>query len=236
MTWPSARPSRRPSIGSEINDTLYGGAYKVASSAIASVTPYYVDLSSDLAYDPDGAKKLLDAAGWVAGSDGVRAKDGVKLAPKVIFTAGSTAGATQADLELIQQQLARIGIAIQLVPVTAAQYTDYIADIKNATYDFLTGSGPSKDSNFLVGLFKNTNPALGGADQPELEAAANAVGQAADEASRAQQTENLQRLLVTKGYWIPVREQTFAVGVADSVHGFRFDSYGQPVFVDTWVS
>jgi len=30
-------------------------------------------------YDPEGAKKLLEDAGWVAGSDGIREKDGKKL-------------------------------------------------------------------------------------------------------------------------------------------------------------
>jgi peptide/nickel transport system substrate-binding protein len=36
--------------------------------------------------DVERAKKLLDEAGWKVGSDGIREKDGVKLAPKVLFT------------------------------------------------------------------------------------------------------------------------------------------------------
>ncbi|MBI3733481.1 MAG: peptide ABC transporter substrate-binding protein, partial [Chloroflexi bacterium] len=32
-------------------------------------------------YDPDKAKKLLDAAGWVAGADGIRVSKGAKVAP-----------------------------------------------------------------------------------------------------------------------------------------------------------
>src|SRR4029453_17040016 len=36
--------------------------------------------------DIERAKKLLDEAGWKMGSDGIREKDGVKLAPKVYFT------------------------------------------------------------------------------------------------------------------------------------------------------
>src|SRR5262249_11806141 len=36
--------------------------------------------------DVERAKKLLDEAGWKVGSDGIREKDGMKLAPKVYFT------------------------------------------------------------------------------------------------------------------------------------------------------
>ena len=38
--------------------------------------------------DVEAANAILDAAGWMPGSDGVRAKDGVKLA----FTVGTTSG------------------------------------------------------------------------------------------------------------------------------------------------
>jgi len=36
--------------------------------------------------DVERAKKLLDEAGWKVGADGIREKDGMKLAPKVYFT------------------------------------------------------------------------------------------------------------------------------------------------------
>jgi peptide/nickel transport system substrate-binding protein len=40
-------------------------------------------------YDPDKAASLLDEAGWVAGSDGIREKDGQKLSFKVMYGSGS---------------------------------------------------------------------------------------------------------------------------------------------------
>ena len=36
--------------------------------------------------DVERAKKLLDDAGWKVGSDGIREKDGMKLAPRVLYT------------------------------------------------------------------------------------------------------------------------------------------------------
>ncbi len=39
--------------------------------------------------DIERAKKLLDEAGWKPGADGIREKDGEKLAPKVYYTANA---------------------------------------------------------------------------------------------------------------------------------------------------
>ncbi len=60
------------------------------------------------------AKKLLDEAGWKLGADGIREKDGVKLAPKVYFTARSPTRRRVA--EAIQGYLRKIGIDWQLQP------------------------------------------------------------------------------------------------------------------------
>ncbi|QDZ43174.1 ABC transporter family substrate-binding protein [Corynebacterium sp. sy039] len=46
---------------------------------------YYEDNFSEVAgYDPEKSKKLLDEAGWVEGSDGIREKDGEKLALRYV--------------------------------------------------------------------------------------------------------------------------------------------------------
>lgn len=55
-------------------------------------------------HDLSAAKSALDAAGWKAGSDGVRTKDGKKLSLTVIY--GTQLGPTEASAaELIQQTL-----------------------------------------------------------------------------------------------------------------------------------
>jgi peptide/nickel transport system substrate-binding protein len=58
--------------------------------------------------DVDAANAILDAAGWVRGSDGVRAKDGVRLA----FTMGTTPDNQARVLaqQIIQAQMKKLGI------------------------------------------------------------------------------------------------------------------------------
>lgn len=218
----------------EIRDTLFSDRYNVPTSAIASNTPLWEDESDYLQYQPDEAQTLLADNGWAKGADGVWAKGGQRLAPSIMIITGSSQGATQQELELIQQQLNKVGIAATIKPVTQAEYTALMKNKADGGYDFLTGSGPSKDIDFLVGLFLPTNPALAGSDQPDLTAAATTLNQAATDEDRTSAAGALQELLVRDGYWIPVREQTKAVGIAAGVHGVSIDPYGATILYDSW--
>jgi peptide/nickel transport system substrate-binding protein len=65
------------------------------------------------------ANKLLDQAGWVKGSDGIRAKNGVKLSPLAYGFSGST---WQKLMESVQGDLRKIGVdmRVQLFDATVA--------------------------------------------------------------------------------------------------------------------
>jgi len=78
--------------------------------------------------DPERAKKLLDEAGWKPGADGIREKDGVKLAPKVYYTANANSARVA---EAIQGYLRKIGVHWQLQP-----WDSTIASVKMAEQDY----------------------------------------------------------------------------------------------------
>jgi peptide/nickel transport system substrate-binding protein len=64
----------------EILDSVYGGVGLVADTFLISALPESrVDAKYKISYDPDRSKALLDEAGWKAGADGVRMKDGKPL-------------------------------------------------------------------------------------------------------------------------------------------------------------
>ena len=71
----------------EIAASLIGGMAKCQIDLVN--TPYNNPDLKPFAYDPAKAKQLLDEAGWVVGKDGVRAKDGVRLALEMDTTNGS---------------------------------------------------------------------------------------------------------------------------------------------------
>lgn len=70
-------------------------------------------------YDPEAAKKLLDAAGWVAGSDGIRAKGGQKLS----FTLSSTTAPVRVSTaEVMLQYWKAIGVDAKFQSYSSTQF------------------------------------------------------------------------------------------------------------------
>lgn len=83
--------------------------------------PFYNDPPlQNYPYDPEEAKRLLDQAGWVdSNGDNIRDKDGVALE----LDHGTTIREIRQDVQaVIQQQLAQVGIKVNLSSVDADVY------------------------------------------------------------------------------------------------------------------
>jgi peptide/nickel transport system substrate-binding protein len=93
-----------------IKDTVLSDSYEIAGSVLNHAAPGFVDLSADLAYDPENSKKLLDEAGWTVGADGIREKDGEKL--QVTITSSNNSVVIKPAFELIEQQWRQIGVKL----------------------------------------------------------------------------------------------------------------------------
>lgn len=108
----------RNAIGYAINkDDIVAIAFEgqaiAADELIApDVLGYNADLDSAWPYDPDQAKALLDEAGWVEGSDGIREKDGQKLTTELHFSVGSRF--PEGVSEIVQSNLRDVGFDLVL--------------------------------------------------------------------------------------------------------------------------
>jgi peptide/nickel transport system substrate-binding protein len=104
------------------------------------------------AYDPALANRLLDDAGWVRGSDGIRSRGGVRLAYTIAVIAGST---NLADIALqLQQNLQAVGIDIALKTYPYNAIFSTTGPIFSGTYDlaiYSTTLGWDPDVHFYVG-------------------------------------------------------------------------------------
>ena len=80
--------------------TVYSAKFPVVSSLYDTTTPFFKSQSAKLAFDPAGARQLLNDAGWVPGADGYRVKNGKRLKLTYNLQVTETAG----DV-LIQDQL-----------------------------------------------------------------------------------------------------------------------------------
>ncbi len=74
--------------------------------------PYADPGIKPLPYDPEGAKKLLDEAGWKAGATGIREKGGVKLKLRYATTTREVRKNTQV---IVQQMLKNVGVDVELI-------------------------------------------------------------------------------------------------------------------------
>jgi peptide/nickel transport system substrate-binding protein len=104
-----------------ISEQLYGAGGKPTCN-IVSGPAAYVSTSNDgcLTQDIEGAKALLEGAGWVDGNgDGVREKDGVEL--RILYQT-STNAVRQKTQALVQQWWNEIGVATELKNIDAGVF------------------------------------------------------------------------------------------------------------------
>ena len=74
--------------------------------------PYWDPTIKMVPFDIAQANDLLDKAGWARGADGIRAKDGVKLALQVVSSSGTPD--TNEQIELIRTWWKQIGVSLSL--------------------------------------------------------------------------------------------------------------------------
>ncbi|WP_262107663.1 ABC transporter substrate-binding protein [Arthrobacter sp. Marseille-P9274] len=210
-----------------LKDTVLSDSYEIAGSILNHRAPGFVDLSADLAYDPEKAKSLLDEAGWVAGSDGIREKDGKKL--EVTVTSSNNSVVIKPAFELIEQQWREIGV--KLVN-RAADNTFLATALQDPKVEFFGtrqfaygGLGP------VFGPETNTQTLNADKDLNELFAAERA---AADEAEHGELVAEEQRALVLDKALALVLWDEVQVYGAHSGTQVEFTSGTAPVFQGAW--
>ncbi|EGO65115.1 nickel ABC transporter substrate-binding protein [Acetonema longum] len=101
---------------------ILNGSEDQADTLMSKNAPYCnLDLKT-FAYDPVKAGKLLDEAGWVKGTDGVRAKDGQKCEVTFSYNVQNAQEGTIA--ESIQADLAAVGVKMNILAEEKQAFLD----------------------------------------------------------------------------------------------------------------
>ncbi|HEY4456427.1 MAG TPA: ABC transporter substrate-binding protein [Pseudonocardiaceae bacterium] len=215
----------------QIVNTVLSPYFKPATSILATPTLDYTNLGADLTTDVAGAKTLLDQDGWLPGADGIRAKNGTRLALQLNWF--NTWAPQQSVLELLQQQLKAVGIEVDLKEYSVAQGLEAF---KAGDYDLTFGSTSSPDPDTLRNYY--TTDGLDAARLPagQLQTLLHAQSADGDPAQRAKDVAQAQRLIVGNAYAIPIFESTSTIAESAQVHGVRFDASSHPIFHDATVT
>ncbi|RPE46140.1 peptide/nickel transport system substrate-binding protein [Streptomyces sp. Ag109_O5-1] len=215
---------------SQIADTVFPTGTRPATSVLAHTTPDYSDLSSDLSTDTAKAKSLLDQAGWQAGGDGIRTKDGKRLSLTITWFPNSATN--QPALELVQQQLKAVGIDVVLKQL---QVTQFATTLQSGDFDVVWGNVTRSDPDILRSSFSTRLGNFYHLPASSLDTALSGQAAATDTAKRGKLVAEAQRLLVQNAYYVPVVELQTQLGVSKKVHDLAFDSGSRVQLHDTWI-
>lgn len=213
----------------ELHDVVFDEFRHTPTSVLSSTHPNWIDLSADLAHDSDRARQLLEDAGWVEGANGIYERDGVPLSISIKYSA---TGDTTLN-ELVQLQLRQVGIDLRVEQLTAAEVTE--ARI-SGNWQLLYGNLTRPDGDVLVSAFHPdfaTN--FSASYDEELEELLERQTAELDVAARQELIEQIQHIIVTRGYAFPTTEAAHTVAYRPGVHDVGFQAPWWPTFADTWI-
>ncbi|MGL5437403.1 MAG: nickel ABC transporter substrate-binding protein [Lachnospiraceae bacterium] len=115
-----------------ISDGIFNGLEKPADTLYSTSVPYCNVGLTPYEYNMDTAAAILDEAGWVTGSDGIREKDGQKLVFGLLYCNDRV---TEKNIsEYLQNEYAKIGIQMDIHGEEEQSYRD---NMKSGNFDMV---------------------------------------------------------------------------------------------------
>jgi peptide/nickel transport system substrate-binding protein len=175
------------------------------------------------------AKAILDAKGWVPGSDGIRVKNGQRLTISFLDAQGNREQRLDV-LQLVRRQLLASGVELTLDEETAGTY---LTKIVHDEYDALAGAQYAADPDVLRYMYvPQFRPKLEGTkmNDPQLNQWLIEAAAEADPTRRASLYVQAQQRIIDQVYAIPIYILRYNVALAASVQGVALDAHGFPVY------
>jgi peptide/nickel transport system substrate-binding protein len=219
----------------EIVTTLFEGglAQACATPLPPSVPGYSEELEAEApGFDVEAAKALLEEAGWVEGEDGIREKDGQKLAPELYTNTSTTFGQLAT---LIQGQLRNIGMDVQINQLEMAALLDFTP---KGEHDMLLLSWGWSDPDVLY-LFLSTDRLETSNrvhySNPEFDELLVKGQQTLDQEERMKVYYDAQKILLEDLPWVPLYMPIIKTAVAKRVQGVQMFPTGTLLLHDAYI-
>ncbi|MDV6271000.1 ABC transporter substrate-binding protein [Rhodococcus globerulus] len=222
-----------------LEKTVLSDSYAASTSTISSRVPGYKDFSgSALSFDADHARRILDDAGWkVRGSDGIREKDGQSLTIKLLGV--NNLVNNKPSFELVQQDLRKIGIDLQL---TLVPIPDFTAQAKTGTYNVQVSSTSRDDPSVIeqayspkFSNFANLNPS-----DPLYNQAVDVLSEISRTLDPTQRTVAVERaqdfVLNTAALTAPIYNNAQVTAASTKVHNITYEAQSRNSFYSLWIA
>jgi peptide/nickel transport system substrate-binding protein len=232
-----------------ITEGVTGTRQPASTSVLTPSTTGHADVSAHLAHDLDEANSLLDGAGWVAGADGIREKDGRRLTFELILWWEPQE--VSDALQLLKEQVAEAGIEITVredIGGAGGSWRDgksqlHLNNATRAAGELALYSQYTNDNFESASLIEGVDfgrPLDGFTESGGLSELVTAQITEPDEAVRAQLLAEAQEIIVRDAIRIPlfdnINSESGFFAAAPTVHGLRSSTLSELVLHDIWKS
>jgi peptide/nickel transport system substrate-binding protein len=206
-----------------IIDSVYFGMVEPAYGPLSRAFPEYDPALEEMySYDPERAMQLLDEAGWEMGPDGVRVKDGERLAVTIVENKSWNDW-----VYVLQANLQAVGFDAQVLTTQGPSNTEAIV---SGNYQvpamgdvFATASQMTRDwhsegfGTFPSGHFLQS---------AELDGMLKAAETELDPETRKQMYSDIQMYIMENALMVPIFELYFYAAHSTNLKGFIVDGTG----------
>jgi len=194
----------------------------VAFGPLTAVTVGYdLSVKSLYPFNPDKARQLLDEAGWRAGPDGIRQKDGKRLQLDGVLMGF---GFVPETAQLVQAQWAAVGVdwKTQTVPYGTLLKAGSEGSV-NVIPFFDSGSDPD-----ILRKFFKSDAAFNYAkvSEPAIDAALDRAVTQTNPTDRAPLYADVQQRVMAQALIVPIRDYVNLNVASKSVTGLHYDARG----------
>ena len=220
-----------------ISEGIFYGLEKPADTLYATSVPYCdVDLEPYV-YDTSIAEQMLDEAGWVMSSDGIREKEGQKLELDLLYNSDSVTEKTIA--EYLQSEYQKLGISLNIHGEEEQSYRD---NMKAGNFDMVFNicwGMPYDPQSSLAAMrapvYGDYAAQLGLEDKAEIDQAITDILTSTDETERQELYTFVLTRLHEDAVYIPLTYECNKALYTSELQGVHFgsDQYDVP-FADMY--
>lgn len=213
-----------------IADRLMEGTVTLADTPINPTSAYHDGAVRGYAFDPARARRMLDAAGWKRGPDGVRTRDGERFS----FTLLNRAGAADRTAigQVVQAQLHDVGIDVSFETLENAAWTQRW---RTSNWDALVSAWFLSADPSLTSLYQCHGPNnMTGMCDPVLDSLMEASDRHLDFAGRKPLLDEVQERLHDDAFTLPLYYNVVPEVVSDAVGNYRGSGTNFGSFWNLW--
>lgn len=220
-----------------ISDGIFYGLEQPADTLYATTVPYCNVGLKPYEYSTETAAQILDEAGWVLGSDKMRAKDGRQLALDLLYNSDSVTEKTIA--EYLQSEYLKLGISMTIHGEEEQSYRD---NMKAGNFDMVFNicwGMPYDPQSSLAAMrapvYGDYAAQQGLEDKAEIDEAITRILTSTDEAERQELYKSVLTNLHEDAMYLPLTYECNKALYTSALHGVHFgtDQYDVP-FADMY--